>query len=822
VTQPLLNNLAKLPRPQARRLLLLICSAAGLLLSLLLHRSYSPEGALTYQFTPGQIEQIATEKIRKLGYDPEHLIVTTTFAQNDRLVLYTEEKAGSARGNQLLRSLVPGYYWEVAFFPAEQGITVLYAGSGAIDRAIAVLRFNQKGEWFYFHRAHSQPGAASIIPEAEALQIAHRFLSANLLEPAAGRAVRAESIGLSSGRWTVVQTLDEIAPGLSPRLVVEIEDKQVSRYALEYDVPESFLRSVRASISLSQLILVLLGISVFLITVLLLVQQLRRDAIDFRLGFCYSAIFSFPAMWSILAQVPSVGNIQLKYGALVAVLFILISLLTWAVAALLLTPPVALIDSLARQLWPEKLAPFDSLLRLHLRARSIWQAVVDGLLFGVASLGALSLIQFLISALGYRAAFNESVVVPAAGSFAFIWILSTNLVSGLATGFFVLALTTLLRLKIERSILLLTSPLAILLPLFFIGDATFSSASGFLLIGLLYNLLLVYIILVSDLVTFIVANATLFSAIAAQALVFSSNPVYFANGLGIFIFLGLTGYIAYRKMSRGEPDLRLDYVPEYIKRLRSRERINRDIEIARQVQIQFLPQQTPRIDGLDIATVCHPAYEVGGDYYDFIELGPSRLGVVIADVAGKGIPAAFYMTMVTGLIQSQALNELPPGEVLKRINRVACRKMGPSTFITLFYTVIDMDRMAITYSNGGHNPQLLISAGGAVRKLGCGGMVLGVRPSSEYEEETIRIEAGDRLILYTDGIVEASNGLNEEFGIERLSDIVKRSAAKTSSALVEKICLAVDSFSEGAPQSDDLTMIVISFGKVNYGYRGAE
>ncbi len=191
-------------------------------------------------------------------------------------------------------------------------------------------------------------------------------------------------------------------------------------------------------------------------------------------------------------------------------------------------------------------------------------------------------------------------------------------------------------------------------------------------------------------------------------------------------------------------------------------------EYALDIQRGLLPREIPRIPGFTIAGAWQPARMVGGDYYDVFQLGETRLALVVADVSGKGMPAALLMSNLQATAKAYAASDFSPQELCRRVNRAVCQSITPGRFITFFYAVLDWERRRLTYTNAGHNAPLLASQNRACQKLETGGAVLGVFADGAYEQASIDLLPGDRLVMFTDGITEAADSNGQEFGEERL------------------------------------------------------
>ena len=247
----------------------------------------------------------------------------------------------------------------------------------------------------------------------------------------------------------------------------------------------------------------------------------------------------------------------------------------------------------------------------------------------------------------------------------------------------------------------------------------------------------------------------------------------------------------------------------------------RELDEARRIQRKLLPTTMPAIDGWEVATSWQPAAGVGGDCFDAISFGPARLGVSIADVVGKGIPAALLMSNLQAAVRAFATGATQPSELCQQVNRILCGHIAEGRFISFFYCLIDNDEATLTFANAGHFPPILVRADGSVERLATGGAVLGVFPEGTYEQGRVAIQTGDRLVLFTDGITEAQRGdvdVNDaaagdvtetEFGEQRLIDLIVANRACSAPALQARLAEAVASFTAGRFQ-DDATLIVLA------------
>jgi sigma-B regulation protein RsbU (phosphoserine phosphatase) len=244
-----------------------------------------------------------------------------------------------------------------------------------------------------------------------------------------------------------------------------------------------------------------------------------------------------------------------------------------------------------------------------------------------------------------------------------------------------------------------------------------------------------------------------------------------------------------------------------------RERLNREVEIAREVQERLFPQTLPPIIGLDYAGACRPALGVGGDYYDFLALPGGRLGIAIGDVSGKGIAAALMMASLQASLRGEA-TRAPDNlaALIANVNRLVYEASSANRYATFFYGQYDPATRQLTYVNAGHNPPMLFHNNGTnwqVTRLETGGTVVGLLESFPYEQATVRIAPGDTLLAFTDGISEAMNNADEEWGEERLREAVKHCSGSKPAEIITQLMQSADAFANGAKQHDDMTLVVL-------------
>jgi sigma-B regulation protein RsbU (phosphoserine phosphatase) len=233
-----------------------------------------------------------------------------------------------------------------------------------------------------------------------------------------------------------------------------------------------------------------------------------------------------------------------------------------------------------------------------------------------------------------------------------------------------------------------------------------------------------------------------------------------------------------------------------------------ELQRAREIQESLLPKKIPQLPGFEIAGAWRPARAVSGDYFDVVKLGENKLAVCIADVAGKGVPAALLMANVQASLRASVRDLDSPARVCTIVNGMLCESIASDRFVTLFCGLLDAGRRSFRYCNAGHAYPILVSSG-AVRTLDQGGAVLGVFPAWKYEDSSVDLKSGDRLLLFTDGITEAQNSRGDDFGVDNIAVFAKEHAASSAAELNEELLSRVTAFCSAQFQ-DDATLLVLA------------
>ena len=263
-------------------------------------------------------------------------------------------------------------------------------------------------------------------------------------------------------------------------------------------------------------------------------------------------------------------------------------------------------------------------------------------------------------------------------------------------------------------------------------------------------------------------------------------------------------------------DRTLNHVEELKDALMARDKLvtlQNELDVASKIQQSILPTELPAEVDYQMFGSMKSARNVGGDFFDVVRLPDRKVGLAIADVSDKGVPAALFMMSTRTLLKGAAIGAINPGDVMDTVNQLLCEDNEAAMFVTLLYAVYDPETGRLTYANGGHNPPLIVRPDNTSSLLPqTDGLALGLLPDYEYKQKTVTVEPGDTLILYTDGVTEAMNANEEEFGVERLQQIFAQAHPKEAHAITQLIFDEVDKFAGDTPQSDDVTCLTLCRG----------
>ena len=542
--------------------------------------------------------------------------------------------------------------------------------------------------------------------------------------------------------------------------------------------------------------------------------RIKARAIDTQPAFVISVLAGF--MFSAIQFLRFAKDIELDFETIqnipLSERFFVIGILG-GICAVLFFILTTVSDSVTRQHWPEKMKAWDLARRGFFKNKPVGRSII----FGVCIAGVLAGVWVVLMQL-LPGAHIEGDIEFQASNFAFpsVAMLLENLLASILVVISILMIigNQLYSLTKWKWVIPLLSGFIFALFLDFfvsinIHPMNVSMALNFVIGALLGVFYIHYGFLTMVLSLFTYAG--LFTT--RYGWVLENSP-----DLGSFYFfsvivLSMVTVGIYFIINGSEKKDLPDYLPDYIEDQAREQRVDQELEIAQDIQKAFLPSRAVQLPGIDIAGICEPAQETGGDYYDMISLGKNRMAIAIGDVSGKGIQAAFYMTFVKGVLHSLSALILSPLEILNQLNRLFKENATRGTFISMIYGILEADKRLFTFARAGHNPMLVVRANGDTEWLQSKGIGLGVTNSLLFlkgtEEVQLKLEEGDVAVLYTDGITEMLNISNQFYGEERLEKLVKGIRKGASSKILDIIISEVTEFKGVAKQHDDMTLVII-------------
>ena len=546
-------------------------------------------------------------------------------------------------------------------------------------------------------------------------------------------------------------------------------------------------------------------------------RRLFHRLIDVRASTTYASLAAGLVLFHIaylLVQDTAMFQMDQPVMSVISFLFILLFLSALAGGMVFLLSGLG--ESLTREVWPEKIISI-SLVRLgYFKSKHVGNALVTGISAAFIYLGLAAVMYTLLdrsflNPLDEQFFYTESYLfstwqVGISGLF-WMFIISAGLYASLLSWL-------ALNFK-SRVLILLAGGIGLSLMTSF-----YVSTPGSPLIFFFWfipGLAITYIYLKYDLLSLIISIFFFFTVWATtDGLIVAGSPDFLLAWSipGLMMLLLAIGW--YISEYGNKNDHIAELTPAYIREIAREQRVERELEIAHQVHQSFLPVNLPVIPGIDIAAHCRAAFDVGGDYYDVIKVDEHRIAFVIGDVSGKGIQAAFFMTMVKGIVQS-LVKEIPePIPLLTRINRLFYDNARRGSFISICYALADVRNGTIRYARAGHNPGILIRSGEKqVSMIRSHGIAIGLTRNATFEreitEEKLTMNPGDGLIFYTDGVTEAVNTGNEMFGDKRLLAVAKENLQLFPALLLEKLDESVNRFTGGKALDDDMTLLIIRY-----------
>ncbi len=786
----------------------------GFALMMWLYPSLFPLGSVTFSQTEDSIKKIAAKEAESLGFilsaDEEW---RAAIVSDETLLQYTETNLSIKRQGKVVRDSLPVFQWRVT---GPQGsCTAPSSAAKEYDslsvELVATLDLQGSLSGWTMTLLDEDPDLL-ILSETEARSIAdsvaRRVLGQNInrfdLTQPVIRFKQTSSGGPSDYEFDY-SGIEPVA-GIPVTLTVGLTGPLVTTVERTYTAPDQKVGQVQQILDFLPRILFVLAMIVAY--VIMIVGKLRADGLSFRYATPYAVVAGLIMAASVfLDQINgSIDWMDVILGSVFASVFV----------AIIILFALACVDAMTREIWDDKLITLDTLRKGRVLYRRFGHAILRGIATGGILLGVYAVVIFILdrsTGVDLTAISSKMDVINSASPFLhslFNGLMTTIWHQWVVALFLVAFLAKILGHRFWI--------IAIIAVLWGVSLSVLSDPSPYILkvfLGLILGGVSSYLILQYDLMTALITQFTTIIGFDAIRFYHTDYPSLIGAAAGLLGILLILVVIALLAKRRDIHDSELQYyVPSYVNKIVERERLRRELDIARRVQLSFLPRSQPQVSGLDVASVCLPALEVGGDYYDYIVLNDHQLGVAIGDVSGKGISAAFYMTLTKGFLRSLIRSLQTPSNVLRQINRLFYENVERGHFISLIYGIFDTREKTFTFARAGHNPVITIrSSEGQTSRLCPSGIALGLEKGDLFdaviEEQTLAIESGDVFVFYTDGFSEAMNATLEEFGEDRLEAIIEQSGHQNAQGVVNQVVDTVEHFVGKANRHDDMTLVAV-------------
>jgi sigma-B regulation protein RsbU (phosphoserine phosphatase) len=788
-------------------------------------------GGLQTGFDSKEIMHRADQLFKDQNVHLDNMQKDINLQANQDLIRQVQSRYGYKKGNELLRSSLPGFFWKVNWNKISKSGVVfgMSNGDSRMDNSsMAKLSYDSHGRLIEYYLVQNDSAEITSLNSKDAYEAANNFISRffkiekykktnnnpdsindehSSLVSASGEKLEFRNVRriIYPHRTDYLYSWHGKSAFIddSIRVDVTVSGNIISAYSFSYVVPEKY-KDIDSNVFQGIAPIIFYFIIIILIAVIAY-KKIKAYEIGFRLAFTVAAIVAI----ALCIHLYVIINTQMGWFILLPLIFGPafyggLVFITWAAG-----------ETITREVWNEKFGSADLINKGYILNTKIGESILNGLTAGFGVVIMQILLLFIA----------ENITAVTSSSYSSILSIlvnnsssSTSIISSaiyhpiFLAAIFLLFTVSGLRKRIKSGFLL------VLISGIIWGLVNSSEIYPYYInsaLDILTGIFLVWIYYKFDLLTSVVSLSAYMLTGMVLSLLYMGNSSFTSSAYLILFLIVLVIIYAFVSIFSGNKAIDFDAVtPTFVKNITERERLQRELEIAKEVQMSFLPRTDPEFPGLEIASRCLPALEVGGDYYDFVPSGDKKIGIIIGDVSGKGTQAAFYMTLTKGFLKALSRFDYTPANFLIELNSLFYENVERGTFISMVYGVLNIENKTLRLARAGHNPVIVkSSAQSKTEFLNSSGLALGLEKgqifSSAIKEIEIPISTGDVFVFYTDGFTEAMNRLNEEFGEEKLVAAVENNSGLHAKDILNNIFIEVQGFIGKADQHDDMTMVVV-------------
>ncbi len=819
-------------------LILLLVIALSLWMIVVLYPSTHILGSLSLPLDTRDIVQLARELGAEMNIDLTDLSHRVRLKTNRALVRVVQQEQGFSRANEILRDGVVGSYWEV-LWSKQKPIRILTSGSDEqpeesrrrAERYLygdLLFRFDTKGNFFGLRREIGDTVALPSLQPDEARNIGEQFLarytdfrfapdSIRLISSAEDTVPERSGISSRTLSRTGEKKIDlphrtdyefsysalDTVIGKNLEFRIGVAGSIVSIVDIQYTMPaKSSALDIASYYSFFDFLLY----TALVITLMVVgIRRFRAYEMGFKNALILGIIVAFASIVSYYFMLVGQGDWEI----LIPIVFIVLffgggTLIAWSVA-----------EVVGRETWKDKFVSFDLLLKGYAFHSRVGESVLRGVAFGFVSLLAWLGIAFVMHQL--FPTWSHITEDTASRSFETMSPAIQIITGNFAEGVLIAGLSYLFILSLARQKIASTGWMIVLgaVVVGLLNAGHIQPVYAGIGVETIAALVIIATFVRYDVLAGAIALVTQLTVADGVSLFVVGGPGFVESGVLLVVVMG--AILLWSVLSMATRDRVHDFetiTPAFARNITERQRLQQELEIAWTVQMSFLPKESPRIKGLDIASRCVPAKEVGGDYFDFVELTPRRLCVAVGDVSGKGTQAAFYMTLAKGFLRALSGKTKSAKEVLDEINKLFYQNVERGAFVSMVYGVFDLGKKKLSVARAGHNPILVKRVKGKeIEVIQPEGLALGLEEGKTFsrtlEQVELPLRKGDVYVFYTDGFTEAMNSRKEEFGDGRLVKTLADSTTTSAQGVLDEVFDAVRKFAGRAKQHDDMTIVVV-------------
>ena len=751
-------------------------------------------------------------------YDEQKLRIV--FESDKNFVRWINSEYRIDEANKILSDAGSAYYWTVSQAKTDDDKVVVSSNSETninLNKSSFRLKILDSGKIIEFSTELNDSVVKKSLTPEEAKKLAQNFIQ-NLRNEITFIDDSLQSTnGVNSNTFYYEETETIEKPGrvdynftwktktntkVNYALKAQLIGDQVSNFSIQVILPDEYKKDETDVYEIAATIIFTL-----LIIISVLIVGFKRFR-AYEVGFKHAIAFGIFVLVSFIIKelLENFGNFEwtMVLGLGLGGIFIAgAAVILWAVS-----------ETIFREIWNHKFLSLDLIYHRKIIHSSVGKTIINSISFGV---GLTALFFVLLYAISYYSNvsftgdnFTSQSHITANLPLLNIFFGVFNSYGILVVSFFMFLTAAIKRYINNDIIFVFVSGLTWALLIQSNVNPLTAGLPISLVVGILLSLILIKYDLLSTLLSFLLfrffIKATELSFLTENSL---KNEWYLLVII-CFVLLVFGIILVFRKDKFTDYD---SITPKFVENITERQRLKKELEVARHVQMSFLPKENPALKGIDIASTCIPAFEVGGDYYDFIRLGKNKLGIIIGDVSGKGTQAAFYMTLTKGFLKAIAKHTDSPAEVLTKMNELFYENVERGRFISMIYAVVDLENKLIRIARAGHNPVIYHDSEGKLNLISPNGLALGLEKGDLFSkvitESVEKLESGKTFIFYTDGFTEAVNRKGDEYGLDRMVEIVRSWNYSTASEIKDKMIADVNKFIGKAQQHDDMTMVIL-------------